>query len=247
MNTPADHDVRMRRALRSLEGLSVGDAFGEQLLAQPSTVFRRMEARDVMPGMWAYSDDTVMAMSIVETLQRHGGIDQAWLAARFAKKYQLDPTRGYGTMAHMILAEIARGRDWRQAAGAAFGGRGSMGNGGAMRAAPVGAYFAGDLSTAAAQARLSAEVTHAHAEGQAGAMAVAPASSWIAAGRSDASGLSPPSSTSCRRARRAMRSRKPPRSEPTPRWTLSSTFSAMDRGCSRRTLYPSPSGAPATT
>jgi ADP-ribosylglycohydrolase len=31
MSMPEDHDVRMRRALRCLEGLSVGDAFGEQV------------------------------------------------------------------------------------------------------------------------------------------------------------------------------------------------------------------------
>ena len=189
MNTPADHDVRMQRALRSLEGLSVGDAFGEQLLAQPATILRRMERREVMTGMWPYSDDTVMAMSIVETLHHHGRIDQDWLAGRFARKYQLDPTRGYGSMAHMVLADIARGRPWRQAAGAAFGGKGSMGNGGAMRAAPIGAYFAGDLPTAAAEARLSAEVTHAHPEGQAGAMAVAAAAAWVAARPSEAAGL----------------------------------------------------------
>jgi ADP-ribosylglycohydrolase len=189
MNAPADHDARMQRALRSLEGLSVGDAFGEQLLAQPATILGRMQRREVMPGMWRYSDDTVMAMSIVETLHHHGRIDQDSLAGRFVRKYQLDPTRGYGTMAHMVLADIARGRQWGQAAAAAFGGRGSMGNGGAMRAAPIGAYFAGDLVTAAAQARLSAEVTHAHPEGQAGAMAVAAAAAWVAARPSVAAGL----------------------------------------------------------
>lgn len=48
-----------------------------------------------------------------------------------------------------------------------------MGNGGAMRVAPLGAYFAGDLDQVVEQAGLSAEVTHAHPEGQAGAIAVA--------------------------------------------------------------------------
>jgi ADP-ribosylglycohydrolase len=60
----------------------------------------------------------------------------------------------------------------------AFSGEGSMGNGGAMRAGPVGAYFADDLATAAEQAGLSAEVTHAHPEGKAGAIAVATAAAW---------------------------------------------------------------------
>jgi ADP-ribosylglycohydrolase len=48
-----------------------------------------------------------------------------------------------------------------------------MGNGGAMRVAPLGAYFADDLDEVVRQAKASAEVTHAHADGQAGAIAVA--------------------------------------------------------------------------
>jgi ADP-ribosylglycohydrolase len=47
-----------------------------------------------------------------------------------------------------------------------------------MRVAPVGAYFADDYEAAADQARRSAEVTHAHPEGQAGAIAVALATAW---------------------------------------------------------------------
>lgn len=57
-----------------------------------------------------------------------------------------------------------------------FDGMGSMGNGGAMRAAPIGAYFADDLDKVLYNARASAEVTHVHIEGIAGAMAVAAAS-----------------------------------------------------------------------
>jgi len=55
----------------------------------------------------------------------------------------------------------------------AFGGQGSMGNGGAMRVAPLGAYFADDLGRCAEEARASALVTHTHPEGVAGAIAVA--------------------------------------------------------------------------
>lgn len=54
-----------------------------------------------------------------------------------------------------------------------------MGNGGAMRAAPVGAYFADDLDKVLCHARASAEVTHGHIEGIAGAMAVAVAAALL--------------------------------------------------------------------
>ena len=57
-----------------------------------------------------------------------------------------------------------------------------MGNGGAMRAAPIGAYFSDDFARAASEARHSAEVTHAHPEGQAGAIAVAVAAAWVTRG-----------------------------------------------------------------
>ena len=40
-----------------------------------------------------------------------------------------------------------------------------------MRVAPLGAYFAEDVERAASEAHLSAQVTHAHPEGQAGAIA----------------------------------------------------------------------------
>jgi ADP-ribosylglycohydrolase len=53
-----------------------------------------------------------------------------------------------------------------------------MGNGGAMRVAPLGAYFAHDLDEVVGQARASAEVTHAHPEGQAGTIATAVAAAW---------------------------------------------------------------------
>src|SRR5262249_45598830 len=87
--------------------------------------------------------------------------------------------RGYGATAHEILAAIHKGTPWRNASYAAFGGEGSMGNGAAMRVAPLGAYFADDLAHVAAQADLSAEVTHAHREGRAGGIAVAVAAAWM--------------------------------------------------------------------
>jgi ADP-ribosylglycohydrolase len=127
-----------------------------------------------------------MALSIVETLDEHGRIDCDDLAQRFAKRYHDDPGRGYGGMAHRILTEIGNGVAWQEAAGKAFGGEGSMGNGGAMRVGPVGAYFADDLDAVVENARDSAQVTHAHPDGQAGAVAVAVAAAqaWQARGAS---------------------------------------------------------------
>jgi ADP-ribosylglycohydrolase len=106
-------------------------------------------------------------------------------SSKLAARYRLDPARGYGGTAHGILRRIAEGEPWREVASSVFGAGGSMGNGGAMRAAPIGAYFFDDLARAARAARESAEVTHAHPEGQAGAVAVAVAAAWVASGGVD--------------------------------------------------------------
>jgi ADP-ribosylglycohydrolase len=170
---------RLARARLSLEGLSVGDAFGQCFFSPNEFVTRgRIENEDLPPAPWHYTDDTEMALCLFEILQSHGQVDQDDLADAFAKRYAADPRRGYGGTAHRILREIGAGLPWRQVAASAFDGMGSMGNGGAMRVAPLGAYFADDIDRVVEQARLSAEVTHANIEGQAGAIAVALAATF---------------------------------------------------------------------
>ena len=102
-----------------------------------------------------FTDDTVMALGIVEVLRELGSVDQDRLARVFARRYRDNPLRGYGGTAHEILAELGRGISWREVAPAVFEGQGSKGNGGAMRVAPVGAYFADDYARAAEEARKS--------------------------------------------------------------------------------------------
>lgn len=168
--------MSLEKALLSLQGLSLGDAFGEQFFSLPLSLALRKE---LPPGPWRWTDDTHMALSIVETLQVHGHIDQDALAQAFARRYAGEPWRGYAGGAQRLLRQIEQGISWQQASYALFNG-GSYGNGGAMRAAPIGGFYAGDPERAATEADLSAEVTHAHPEGRAGAMAVAVAASLAA-------------------------------------------------------------------
>lgn len=188
------------RAVASLEGLSVGDAFGEQFFVHPHLIESLVRSRALPAGrrpeggnasrepVWSYTDDTNMALSVVASLGRFGCIEQDWLAGSFAERY--DVLRGYGPAMHRYLADLRAGADWREKAQALFSGRGSFGNGAAMRVAPLGAYFADDVQRAATEARLSAEVTHAHSEGIAGAVAVAVAAAH--ASRARESGGVPP-------------------------------------------------------
>ena len=119
-----------------------------------------------------------MATSIVETLNKFGRIEQDYLAQLFTCKYIKEPNRGYGATAAKALREIGEGADWRQVSANAFSGMGSMGNGGAMRAAPIGAYFFDNYEKVIEEAIASCEVTHSHPDAQAGTIAVAVAAAY---------------------------------------------------------------------
>jgi ADP-ribosylglycohydrolase len=180
-------DAARARACLALEGLSVADAFGEQLLhAGPAARATALVHRTAPVGRtWRWTDDTAMALSIVEVLEAHAGIEPAPLARAFARRYDQDPSRGYGAGAHRVLEAIHCGIPHETAAQLLFDGQGSCGNGGGMRAAPIGAYFAEDLAATVEHARRSAAPTHAHSDGVAGAVAVAVAAAAVFAGERD--------------------------------------------------------------
>lgn len=176
-NTPSHDNERLARARCSLEGLSVGDALGQHFMAS----FLRegyIPRNELPPSPWYFTDDTSMALSIASVLRQDGEINQDHLAADFALRYKQDAYRGYGTGMHALLSKINNGHPWREACRNQFSGQGSFGNGAAMRVAPLGAYFADSIEMVVEQAQLSAEVTHAHPEGIAGAIAVALAAAW---------------------------------------------------------------------
>jgi ADP-ribosylglycohydrolase len=172
-NLPADHATRVERMKLSLGGLGLGDALGEMLSSRAHTAPGRLAENDLPAGPWFHTDDTEMAIPIVQILKSHGAVDQNALAKRFARRFERDPERGYGKMTRIQMREIMAGAKWRDTAANAFGGQGSMGNGSAMRVAPLGAYFADDLERCVEEACASSLVTHTHPEGVAGAIAVA--------------------------------------------------------------------------
>jgi len=61
---PADHRARMERAYLSLDGLSVGDAFGQRFFC-PSSVESLIAERAVPGPPWPYTDNTEMALGVV--------------------------------------------------------------------------------------------------------------------------------------------------------------------------------------
>lgn len=166
----------LERMRISLSGLSTGDAFGETFLRAPTLLDHRVLARELPPSPWPYTDDSQMAFSIVELIARDGAIDQDRLARAFADRF--DRARGYGSGASRLLLAVRNGADWKLEAPRLFPSGGSYGNGAAMRVAPLGAFFAEDEAELWKQAAASAQVTHAHTEAVAGAVAIALAAAW---------------------------------------------------------------------
>lgn len=166
----------LHRALSALEGLSVGDAFGS-FFEFASTLPPGAELRKLPKPPWRYTDDTSLALSVFSILRQYGEINQDMLAQSMAD--HLDRSRGYGLGTRGVLTRIKKGVQWREAAYQRGGGTGSYGNVGVVHAGMVGVYFAQHdypekgLNKAIEQACLATEVTHAHQESLAGAIAVA--------------------------------------------------------------------------
>ena len=169
-NLPHDHDARMDRARLSLAGLSVGDAFGERFFAHPDVVEGLIRSRAIPAPPWRFTDDTMMALSVVEALGRHGGVDPDHLAEL---RRTLRRFAGLRTRDARAPGPHPRGRTLGRGLPEPLRREGTFGNGAAMRVAPVGAYFADDPDAVVEHARRSAVVTHAHPEAVAGAIAVA--------------------------------------------------------------------------
>ncbi len=163
----------------SLLGVALGDAIGEIAQHDMTRIHRTLEDILSARARFEWTDDTAMTIGLAETLIADGGIDGERLSARFHAHWSAEPWRGYAGGPPTVFALAEKdGISYRDAANrvsaAIFHGEGSWGNGGAMRAAPVGLFFAGneDLYERAAE---SARPTHTHPLGIEGAALIAKA------------------------------------------------------------------------
>ena len=154
----------------ALVGMMTGDALGRSTKNHTPDELRDHEelGRAMIGGF--YSEDTEMMITVAESLLACDGVDRDDLAVRFGEN--LTPMRGYNPGALEVMYRLQRGIDWRDANRAVFP-DGSYGIGGAPRAAPVGLMYHGDHDALVAAAAASAEVTHTHPVGMAGAVTVA--------------------------------------------------------------------------
>jgi len=122
-------------------------------------------------GKRRWTDDTQMSVDVIESLLACKKVEQNDLARRFARSYRW--SRGYGPGAGKLLKRIRQGTSWQIANRTVYP-NGSFGNGGAMRAAPVGLFYGAERERRLVRAvRDATVVTHAHPAGQDGAVVIA--------------------------------------------------------------------------
>lgn len=158
-----------------LLGLGIGDALGGKFEGQdPEAIRGRFSSIDDLIQYPTeeiyYTDDTQMTIGVAETLIAHGEIIEEHLCDAFVANYL--PSRGYGSGARAVLDAMEQKRDYHSVAEHYFPG-GSLGNGAAMRVAPVGLFYYDDHPRLWDQARLSALPTHVHDVGVEGAQLLA--------------------------------------------------------------------------
>jgi ADP-ribosylglycohydrolase len=163
---------RKELARRCLKGLSIGDAFGESFFGSYTEIQQHLTNRTIPKTSWEFTDDTVMAIAVYNSLEDGKKIDQNQLLAQFIRNHNVDPNRGYGATLRRLLREVEEGKDWKIVSKSVFDGMGSMGNGAAMRAAPIGAFHYNDLQLVIDKTIRVSEVTHSNIEAISGAIAV---------------------------------------------------------------------------
>ncbi len=157
--------------LGSMVGSGLGDAIGELAFSVPE----KDDLRNLIDRAekLVYTDDTAMMIGLAESLLQKRGIDSEHLGDTFCRNFYKEPWRGYAAGPPTIFSLVRfSGLSYVEAAKTLFGGSGSLGNGAAMRIAPVGLYYH-DSEDLYGPAVASAEVTHAHSIGKDGAAVLA--------------------------------------------------------------------------
>jgi ADP-ribosylglycohydrolase len=163
-----------------LLGLALGDALGFVVEAEPPAVAAAY-VRDWLQAGRAghrshprfpfgqYSDDTQLARELLRSVRDARGWSPEAFGVRLADFFRegLDVGAGDGTRGAAL--RLGSGVSWRESGTPAP----YAGNGSAMRVAPLGALFGGDVDAICRAAREQSRVTHLDPRCAAGAVAVA--------------------------------------------------------------------------
>ncbi len=168
MGAPVEgwEEERLNASLRAVAGLPRRSP--ERALHE--AVLGLITGAEIPAGAARYTDDTQMTLGVAESLCDFPDFDGPDMARRFVENFE--GQRGYGIGAYSVLLALKKGAEWNEPARRIFGGRGSWGNGAAMRAAPVGLLFhkPEQAENLRRIADLQAQITHTHALGREGAI-----------------------------------------------------------------------------
>ncbi|MHC1635127.1 MAG: ADP-ribosylglycohydrolase family protein [Candidatus Methanospirareceae archaeon] len=161
----------LNKFIGALIGTAVGDALGAPVEGCDKKTVRAIYGHDrdkweMISGR--YTDDTEMMIGVAESLVERRGFDGEHMARQFIANY--DATRGYGPGPREALRWISLGERWDRASRKLFNGKGSYGNGAAMRIAPVGIFYHDNIDKLCEIAYKTSIITHAHELGIEGAI-----------------------------------------------------------------------------
>lgn len=153
-------------------GDSLGMPFETRKAADPFLVnwdgesYLESEYHKLNPGQW--TDDSQMQQILAESLIEYADFNPDDLAKRYVDWIYSGRSRGYGRTTKIAIDALKNGTHWSKS-----GVDGSLGNGTAMRAAPLGVYFRNDYNKIVECASIDAYMTHASAEAKVGSIAIA--------------------------------------------------------------------------
>ncbi|XP_049827573.1 ADP-ribosylhydrolase ARH3-like [Schistocerca gregaria] len=134
--------------------------------------FDKIEGPPFKAPIKQYTDDTAMTKCVAESLIDCRGFEPQDMAKKFVKEFFASPRRGYGQNVVRVFMKLKdqKCEDPFGPAKEQFDGAGSLGNGGAMRVAPVALFYHKDYPALIEKARKSALLTHTNKLGRDGAI-----------------------------------------------------------------------------
>ncbi len=169
-----------------LIGQALGDALGFIVEGRPSHVCTAYVESSLRPRrveghsrgrfrIGQYSDDTQLARELVLSFVACGGFKPEDYAHRIAALFTESRIVGRGRSTEQAAYRIAAGVSWEESGTPAP----AAGNGSAMRAAPIGLFFAEDPQAMVKAAHDQGRITHRDPRCSAGAVAIAGTTSIV--------------------------------------------------------------------
>lgn len=165
------------RFMGCILGEAVGDALGlpfegceperiTEMFPTPETLsLHHFPIRNFRLGQ--YSDDTQMMRCVLDSLVAHRELNLEDVSHRLVKLWETDVI-GAGDACSIAVANLRRGVSWQESGAP----KGQAGNGSTMRTAPLGLWYADEVSTLVEKTKQLSLMTHKDERSTAGAIVI---------------------------------------------------------------------------